>query len=102
MFRDYIRDNVVRWFTWSQKNGLPVERMEDLILVSGCTLVTSWAAAVFVDHAVEAKISLLSKSDGDFIWNNIHGSVSKNNSRFDPVRFLDYYTFTHRNFPLLY
>lgn len=40
VFEDYIRDNVASWFDWSQKklNGLDVERMEDLILVTGCTL----------------------------------------------------------------
>jgi len=49
VFEDYIRDNVASWFDWSQKNGLDVERMEDLILIdliTGCTLVTSWAAAL--------------------------------------------------------
>ncbi|KAF8491436.1 hypothetical protein F5888DRAFT_1598287, partial [Russula emetica] len=47
VFQDYIRDNVFSWFRWSKKMKLPVERMEDLILVTGCTLVTSWAAAAF-------------------------------------------------------
>ncbi len=45
LFEDYIRDNVVNWFHWSNEAGLPVERMEDLILVTGCTLARSWAAA---------------------------------------------------------
>jgi hypothetical protein len=47
-FENYIQDNVVSWFTWGQKNKLGVDRMEDLILVTGCTLVSSWAAAAFV------------------------------------------------------
>ena len=45
LFEDYIRDHVGRWFNWAQNNKLGVERMEDLIFVSGCTMVTSWAAA---------------------------------------------------------
>ena len=82
-FEDYIRDNVVKWFSWTQKNKLGVERMEDLILVSGCTFVTSWAAAVFVDHSVEAEISLSTKPIFD--WSNIRGTVHYNHRRFDQV-----------------
>ena len=41
VFEDYIRDNVDNWFRWSKKMKLPVEHMEDLILVTGCTLATS-------------------------------------------------------------
>ena len=55
VFEDYIRDHVVSWFNWAQKNKLGVERMEDLILVTGCTLVTSWAAAAFEDNTIEAR-----------------------------------------------
>src|SRR6267154_2340616 len=47
VFEDYIKDNVESWFRWSKRWGFPVKRMEDLIFVTGCTLVTSWAAAVF-------------------------------------------------------
>jgi hypothetical protein len=89
VFEDYIRDHVDRWFNWVQNNKLGVERMEDLILVSGCTLVTSWAAAANVD-AFEAEISLASRSlsnvGANFVWGNVRGRVSYQNSRFDPVR----------------
>ena len=89
-FEDYLRDHVVSWFTWTQDNKLGVERMEELILVSGCTLATSWAVAAFVDNTMEAEISLASRTLGDnggasFIWSNKRGSVPHNNSRFDPV-----------------
>src|SRR5712671_4425512 len=47
LFEDYIRDNVDSWLRWSKKEGFPVENMEDLILVTGCTLATSWATAAF-------------------------------------------------------
>jgi hypothetical protein len=89
VFEDYIRDHVDRWFNWAQNNKLGVERMEDLILVSGRTLVTSWAAAASVD-TFEAEISLTSKSlsnvGASFVWGNVRGRVSYHNSRFDPVR----------------
>ena len=67
--------------------------MEDLIFVSGCTLVTSWAAAVSMDHTLEANISLASmKLSGGtgFVWSNIRGPIVYHNSVFDPVCFLSY------------
>ena len=94
VFRDYIRDNVDSWFRWSKKMKLAVEHMEDLILVTGCTLVTSWAAAAFdglmpVDSDATTISLEVRKSDGggaQFFWRNIHGTVEYHNSRFDPVR----------------
>jgi hypothetical protein len=94
VFKDYIRDNVSNWFRWSKKMKLPVEHMEDLILVTGCTLVTSWAAAAFDGHvSVDSDATTISletrKSDGDrarFFWRNVRGDVEYHNSRFDPVR----------------
>ena len=83
LFEDYIRDNVDSWLRWSRKEGFPVENMEDLILVTGCTLATSWAAAAFdgtMSRASDATtVSLeVQKSDGggaQFFWRNIRGSV---------------------------
>ena len=91
-FEDHVRDHVVSWYTWAQKNKLGVERMEDLILVSGRTLVTSWAAAVFLDKTMEAEITLTSRTHTDgaasLVWGNIQGPVVYHNNHFDPVRFL--------------
>ena len=88
-FEDYIRDHVVSWFNWAQKNRLGVERMEELILVSGCTLVASWAAATLVDNTMESEISLASRTlnngGASFVWSNVRGPVVYHNSRFDPV-----------------
>ena len=65
--------------------------MEDLILVSGCTLVTKWAAAVFTpDNTMSASITLESRTHVNggpsFVWSNIQGPVAHHSSRFDPVR----------------
>jgi len=89
MFRERIRNNVNSWFSWSRNVDLPVDRMEDLILVTGCTLVTSYAAAVLDDHIADAKISLVSRplnnGGSSFIWSNIRGTVEYNDSQVDPV-----------------
>ena len=91
VFGNYIRDNVDNWFRWSKEVFLPVEHMEDLILVTGCTLTTSWAAAAFDGHmSVDSDAMTISledrKSDGggtQFFWRNIRGNVDFRNS---PVR----------------
>jgi hypothetical protein len=89
-FEDYIKDYANDWFTWAQKNRLGVERVEDIILVSGCTLVTSWAAAAFVDDTTDAEISLASRMFNNgvasFVWSNIRGRVFYHNSRLESVR----------------
>ena len=87
-FEDYIRDNVNTWFRWSKKEGLPIESIEDFILVTGFTLAKSWAVAVFdgtMSRDGDAPtISLeVQKSDGgytQFVWHNIRGSVDYNHS----------------------
>jgi hypothetical protein len=90
VFEDYIRDHVDSWFNWAQNNKLSVERMEDLILVSSCTLVASWAAATFVENNMESEISLASRALGngglDFVWSKNRGPVDHHNSRLDQVR----------------
>jgi hypothetical protein len=97
VFEDYIRNNVASWFDWSQKNGLDVERMEDLILVTGCTFVTSWAAAVFLGRSgvtaaflgrsEDAQFSICQDGDGiGFEFDNTQGNVVRHCSRFHPVR----------------
>ena len=89
-FEDYVQHHVDCWFTWAQKNRLGVERVEDLILVSGRTLVTSWAVAAFLDDTMDAEISLASRTlnngGASFVWSNIRGRVFYHNSRLDPVR----------------
>ena len=95
VFENYIKDNVDNWFRWSKKMMLPVEHMEDLILVTGCTLVTSWAAVAFDSHmsvdSDAARISLEARTSdsggAQFFWRNIRGRVEYHNSGFDPVRF---------------
>ena len=54
------------------------------------SLVTSWAAAAFVDDIMEAEISLETRTFNNgrssFVWSNFRGPVSYQNSCFEPVR----------------
>ena len=89
VFEKYIRDHVVSWFNWSKEIGLPVDRLEDLVLVYGCTLVTSWAAAAFDDYIGDAQFSLTSRTldngGANFIWRNIRGTVEYHDSRLESL-----------------
>lgn len=84
LFEDYIRDNVDNWLRWSRKEGFPVENMEDLILVTGCTLAKSWAAAAFDgtrsrnEDATGISLETRKYDDGgaQFVWRNIRGIVA--------------------------
>jgi hypothetical protein len=84
VFEKYIRSHVVSWFNWSRDIGLPVERMEDLVFVYGCTLATSWAAAAFDDYTADAQVSLASRAldngGTSFHWSNIRGTVKYHDS----------------------
>jgi hypothetical protein len=69
--------------------------MEDLILVTGCTLATSWAVAAFDGSMTRGEdsttISLEArKSAGggvQFVWRNMRGSVVHNHSVRSPAYF---------------
>jgi hypothetical protein len=89
---------VSSWFTWAQDNSLRdvrVKRMEDLILVTGCTLVDAWATATSVDKNIETEISLASgmssKGVPSFTWSNIRGPIVYYNSLVGPVCPLGYF-----------
>ncbi|KAN0136358.1 hypothetical protein V8E53_005726 [Lactarius tabidus] len=77
-FEDYIRDHCESWFAFAQRNRLDVQRMEDIILVSGCTLVTAWAAGAFVDNNLDSDITLgcqpLGGSGATFEWHSARGA----------------------------
>jgi len=73
-------------FEWAQRHrpGL-VERTEDLILVIGCTLVTSWAAVAFAGPAeISMGIQPLRSGGEKIICSKIEGSMTVHTSHFDP------------------
>jgi len=75
------------WFVFARRYSLDVERMEDLILVTGCTLVTSWGVAAFVDTTSDAEVSLrtqpLHGGGATFDWHVYRQSVIYRNSHHD-------------------
>ena len=95
VFEDYIRDHVDSWYAFAVKRRLDVERMEDLILVTGCTLVTSWGVAAFVDSAQDAEV-LLRFRGKNFDWREIRPSVAYQNGH--PVRLHSQITVSFTNY----
>jgi hypothetical protein len=90
VFEDYIREHVDSWFSLARQSRLGVRRMEDLILVTGCTLATSWGVAAFVDRTLAGEISLrterLDGGGASFDWHMIRPGVVFQNSHQDSVR----------------
>lgn len=90
IFEDYIRDHVESWFSFARRHKVDVKRMEDLILVTGCTLVTSWGITAFPDDTLDAEIYLRSQASdgggGSFDWREVRPGALYQNSNQDPVR----------------
>ncbi|KAH9003549.1 hypothetical protein EDB86DRAFT_2799017 [Lactarius hatsudake] len=55
-FETYIRKHCDSWLEFASANEIDV-RLEDIILVTGCDLTSSWAMAVFV-NSLDPEISL--------------------------------------------
>lgn len=93
VLEDYIRDHVDSWFSFAQSRKLEVERMDDLIFVTGCTLVTSWGVAAFLDACsgedAELDMKFHETYPGDkFDWREIRPTVPHKSKYQGPVRFL--------------
>jgi hypothetical protein len=101
VFEDYIRDHVESWFSFARRHNLDVERMEDLILVTGCTLVSSWGITAFPDDTLDAEVSLRSQASdgggGSFDWREVRPGAIYQNSNQDPVRPLRHITSSFAN-----
>ena len=97
VFEEYIRDHVDSWLAFARRYRFDVKRMEDLILVTGCTLTTSWGMAAFVDNASDAEVSLRTQThSGDgatFDWRVNRPAVYYQNSYHNLVRSLCDFTY---------
>jgi hypothetical protein len=103
VFEDYIRDHVESWFAFARRHELDVERMEDLILVTGFTLVSSWGITAFPDDTLDAEVSLRSQASdgggGSFEWREVRPGAIYRNSNQDPVRPLRHIASSLTDFP---
>lgn len=49
-FRDWIVKHIETWFAFTQRLGLGVDRMEEIVLVTGRHLTKSWINVAFHQH----------------------------------------------------
>lgn len=64
-FGKCIVKNIDSWFAFAQDLGLGVDRMEDIILVTGRHRARSWAIATFSESQAGAQVSFRSEVSGD-------------------------------------
>jgi len=56
-FRSWIVKNIDSWFAFAQTLGLGIERMEEIILVTGRDLAKSWANIAFLGNQDDSRVS---------------------------------------------
>ena len=68
-FGKWIIKHIDRWFVWARQLGLGIDRMEDIILVTGTHRSRSWTNVVFPGCEEGAQTSFGAKVDhcGDIV-----------------------------------
>jgi hypothetical protein len=92
--QEYLGQNAKKFYDFAKnfaKNHFPDTDIKDVILVTGYSVVTSWAAAVFLDKNVGAKLASqeLPKGQVDLKWrveDKICKHVKHHTSIPNPVR----------------
>jgi len=79
-FRKYIIQYIDHWFAFAEKLGLGVNRIQDIILVTGRHCAKSWVNIAFHERLREAEISFgiqVSGVSGVFIeQRQVHGGAA--------------------------
>jgi hypothetical protein len=56
-FGKWMIKHIDQWFSWIQRKGLNVDRMEDIVLVTGSDCTRSWANVAFLGGQADARVS---------------------------------------------
>jgi len=92
-FGKCIVKNVDAWFAYAEDLGLGIDRMEDIILVTGCHRARSWVIATFSESQAGAQVSfgaeVLGNSGVDLEWRDARGGDLK----LGPSGSVRFYTF---------
>jgi hypothetical protein len=71
-FQEWITKHIDRWFAFSQSLGLGIERMEDIVLVTGCHRTRSYANVAFSGSQDGAQVTFdvrVGGSGAEIKWN---------------------------------
>ncbi|KAF8258507.1 hypothetical protein EI94DRAFT_1129103 [Lactarius quietus] len=64
-FRKWMIDHIDHWFAWARELGVGIDRMEDIVLVTGAHLTKSWANIAFLEDQIDALVSFEVQVDAD-------------------------------------
>jgi len=80
-FGKCIVRNIDAWFAYAEDLGLGIDRMEDIILVTGCHRARSWVIATFSESQAGAQVSfgaeVLGNSGVGLEWRDARGGDLK-------------------------
>jgi hypothetical protein len=64
-------NHIDRWFAWARELGAGINRMEDIVLVTGAHLSRSWTNVAFLEDQTEAWVSFECQvtADTNIVWN---------------------------------
>ena len=62
-FGKWMIKHIDRWFVWARQRGLEINRMEDIILVTGTHHTRSWTNVAFPGGQGDAQASFAAKVD---------------------------------------
>ena len=74
-FGQWMIEHIDQWFTWVRNIGFEIDRMEDLVLVTGTDCARSWANVAFLGGQADARVSF-----------NVEAAHSRINWQFLPER----------------
>ena len=82
-FGKWMIQHIDRWFSWARELGVGINRMEDIVLVTGAHLTRSWTNVAFLEGQTDARVSFeVQVADDTINWNvspdRIVGAVSNN------------------------
>jgi hypothetical protein len=56
-FGEWMISHIDRWFAWARQLGMGINRMEDIVLVTGAHLTRSWTNVAFLEDQTDARVS---------------------------------------------
>src|SRR6266404_637478 len=56
-FGKWIITHIDIWFSWAQQLGVGINRMDDIVLVTGAHRTKSWTNVVFLEDETHARVS---------------------------------------------
>ncbi|KAN0135134.1 hypothetical protein V8E53_007025 [Lactarius tabidus] len=70
-FGEWMISHIDRWFTWARQLGMGINRMEDIVLVTGAHLTRSWTNVAFLEDQTDARVSFEFQvaADTSINWN---------------------------------